>query len=177
MMTPLDAQRIVAAYLKMVEAHATTNAYPCSIGDLPHSRETMRAAFRTCVVTLASTEQWTLEMRDYLEIAYVSLADYVDDECVTLLREYGRAGQEFAADHRLAREKVAMDAWRRLGEQSQLAGQLARAMSEDADRLRAEFRSWQEPDEKGDDRPDLHSCAYGQGTSLASNGERKEQSQ
>ena len=53
-----------------------------------------------------STDQLTSELRDYLEVAYVSLADYVDEECVTLLREYGRAGEELAADRRLAREKV-----------------------------------------------------------------------
>jgi hypothetical protein len=141
--TPHDAQRIVASYLKVVEAHAAADAYPCSIDDLPQSKDTIRAAFRTCVVTLASTGQLTSELRDYLAIAYVSLADYVDDESATLLREYGRAGEELAADARLAREKVATDAWRRLSEQGRLAGRLARAISDEADRLRAEFRSWQ----------------------------------
>jgi hypothetical protein len=141
--TPHDAQRIVAAYLKVVDVHASTDAYPCAVSELPQSKETIRAAFRTCVVMLASTGQLTSELREYLEIAYVSLADYVNEECVALLREYGRAGEELAADRRLAREKAATDAWRRLNEQSHLAGQLARTISEDADRLRAEFRSWQ----------------------------------
>ncbi len=142
--TPQDAQRVVAAYLKVVDAHAATNAYPCAVGELPQSKETIRAAFRTCVVMLASTAQLPSELREYLEVAYVSLADYVDEECVALLREYGRAGEELAEDGRFAREKVATNAWLRLSEQSRLAGQLARAISEDADRLRAEFRSWQE---------------------------------
>lgn len=140
--TPQDAQRIVAAYLTVVETHAAGDVYPCSIGDLPESKEIIRAAFRTCVTALASGDQLTAELREYLEVAYVSLADYVDEECVALLREYGRAGEELAADRRLARDKTGTDAWQRLREQSPLAGQLARAISEEAARLRDEFRSW-----------------------------------
>src|SRR5689334_14639750 len=104
---PNEAQRIVASYLQVVERHAETNVYPCRVADLPHSKEIIRAAFRTCMTTLASTGQLTSEMTQYLEVAYVSLADYVDDECTTLLREYARAGEELAADRRLAREKIA----------------------------------------------------------------------
>ena len=142
-LTPQEAQRIVAAYLKVIEAHTEANVYPCTLDDLPESKETIRAAFRTSVTALGATGQLTSELRDYLEIAYVSLADYVNGECMTLLREYGRAGEELAVDSRLAREKVTTDAWRRLLEQSRLAGELARAISDDADRLREEFRSWQ----------------------------------
>jgi hypothetical protein len=142
-MTPQDSQRIVAAYLKVVDSHAAIDAYPCSLADLPQSKELIRAAFRTCVTTLDVTGQLTTDLRDYLEVAYVSLADYVDEECFTLLREYAQAGEELAADRRLAKEKTSTDAWRRLNEQGQLAGQLARTISDEADRLRTEFRSWQ----------------------------------
>jgi hypothetical protein len=141
-LTPQEAQRIVAAYLKVVDAHAEANVYPCTVDDLPQSKDTLRAAFRTSVATLLSTGGLTPELRDYLEIAYVSLADYVSGECMGLLREYGLAGEQLAGDPRLAREKVGTEAWRRLTEQSRLAGELARAISDDADRLRAEFRSW-----------------------------------
>jgi cell division septum initiation protein DivIVA len=141
--TPQDAQRIVAAYLKIVATHAADEVYPCSIGDLPESKEIVRAAFRTCVTALVSGDQLTSELRDYLEIAYVSLADYVDEECLALLREYGQAGEELVADRRLAREKMGTEAWQRLSQQSRLAGQLARTISEEAERLRDEFRSWQ----------------------------------
>jgi hypothetical protein len=54
-----------------------------------------------------------------------------------------RAGEELAADRRLVRDKATTDAWRRVTEQSGLIGQLARRISEDAERLCAEFRSWQ----------------------------------
>jgi hypothetical protein len=141
--TALEAQRIVAAYLTVVDADAASDEYPCSIEDLPQPKETIRAAFRVAVLAVASLGQLTAELRDYLEVAYVSLADYVDDECRTLLREYQRAGAELAADRRLARDKAGTDAWRRVTEQSGLVGQIARGISEEADRLRAEFRSWQ----------------------------------
>jgi hypothetical protein len=141
--TPADSQRIVAAYLEMLEAHVEADVYPASIRDLPHPKQTIRHAFETSMKTLLATHQLTPELRDYLEIAYVSLADYVDDEVATLLREYAQAGQALAADHGIAREKVATDAWRRVAEQSRLAGHLARAISTEADELRSEFRAWQ----------------------------------
>jgi hypothetical protein len=142
---PPDAQRIVAAYLAMAEAHAAAQVYPCSLRELPHSKEQLRRAFKTSTLALASTGQLTPELRTYLEIAYVSLADYVDEECATLLREYARTGEELASDGRSAREKTDTDAWHRLTEQSRLAGELARTISGEAERLRAEFRSWEEP--------------------------------
>lgn len=143
--TPTDAQRIVAAYLTMLEAHADADVYPGLLRDLPHPKPTIRIAFETSTKALIAAGQLTDELREYLEIAYVSLADYVDDEGVALLREYAHAGQELAGDRRSAREKATSDAWRRVAEQSRLAGQLARAISAEADELRAEFRSWQVP--------------------------------
>lgn len=140
--TPRDAQSIVAAYLKVVEAHAAADVYPGSLRDLPHPKEIIRAAFKVSIAALVADRRLTSELREYLEIAYVSLADYVDEEGAALLREYARAGEELAADPRLAREKASSDAWRRVSEQSRLAGQLARTISAEADRLRTEFRSW-----------------------------------
>jgi hypothetical protein len=137
-----DAQRIVADYLKVVEAHAAQEVYPGSLRDLPHSKEIIRSAFRTAIEGLVTTGQLTSELRDYLEVGYVSLADYVDDEIVTLMREYRRAGEELAEDKRLAKEKLTTNAWQRVSEQSRLAGELARNISDEADRLREEFRSW-----------------------------------
>ena len=154
-LTPQEAKRVVAAYLKVLEAHAEANVYPCSVDELPQSKETVRAAFKTCIAVLGSGGQLTHELRNYLEIAYVSLADYVSGDCMALLREYGLAGEELAGDRRLAREKVGTDAWRRLSEQSRLAGELAREISNDADRLRKEFRSWQSESESGDDSTDI----------------------
>jgi hypothetical protein len=141
--SPGDAQAIVAAYLSVVEAQAAAETYPGSLRDLPHSKETIRAAFKTVVAAMLPTGQLSPELREYLEVAYVSLADYLDDETGALLREYARAGEELASGSRIAHEKVASDAWRRVSEQSALAGQLARAISDEGEKLRAEFRAWQ----------------------------------
>lgn len=139
---PADAQRIVAAYLEIVQADTEADVYPGSLRDLPHSKEIIRTAFRTSTRALAATGQLTEDLREYLEIAYVSLADYLDDEGVALLREYRQAGEALTAGPRLARDKAASDAWRRVAEQSRLAGRLAHAISVEADQLRVEFRSW-----------------------------------
>jgi hypothetical protein len=140
---PADAQRIVAAFLELVEAHAAADVYPGATRDLPDSKIRLYAAFKTSVLTLVSTGQLTSEMRDYLEIAYVSLADYLDDEGAALLREYRDAGEALAEDRRLAREKTTTDAWRHVTEQSRLVAQVALSISTEAERLRAEFQSWQ----------------------------------
>ena len=99
----------MAAYLKLVEAHAEADVYP-GLRELPHSKETIRAACETSVAALLAVGELTPEMREYLEVAYVSLADYVDDEGSILLRQYGRAGEELAATGRLARENTTSDA-------------------------------------------------------------------
>jgi hypothetical protein len=149
--SPSAAQAMVAAYLEVVEAHAAADVYPSSQRELPASKETIRAAFKTSMLALAGTDQLTPELREYLEVAYVSLADYVEDEGVALLREYMQAGETLAADPRRPRDKATSDAWRRISEQSRLAGQLAQAISEEAEHLRAEFRSW--AGEAGSDDP------------------------
>jgi hypothetical protein len=143
---PADAQRVVAAYLSFVEAQAAANIYPGSLRDLPHSRENIRTAFKTSTMALVDSGQMTADLRDYLEIAYVSLADYLDDEGATLLREYVRAGEDLTAHTGLPRDRVTTDAWRRVSDQSRLAGELARAISVHADELRSEFRSWHSDD-------------------------------
>ena len=143
-MTAGDAQRIVAAYLKVVEAHAAAEVYPGSIRDLPQSKETIRVAFEVATKALVRSGALTPELREYLEIAYVSLADYIDEESATLLREYARAGAALAEDPRPAREKASTEAWRRISEQSRLAGQVASGIDADAKDLRSEFRAWYE---------------------------------
>jgi len=141
---PGDAQRIVAAYLQMVEAHAAEEIYPGRLRDLPYAKDVIRTAFKTSTAALVAGGKLTDDLRAYLEIGYVSLADYVEDEFAALLSDYGRAGAELAADGRPAREKIATDAWQRMTAGSRLAGEIARGISLEADRLRDEFRSWQQ---------------------------------
>lgn len=94
------------------------------------------------MLTLVAAGRLTPDLRDYLEIGYVSLADYVEEEFADLLREYVGAGKALAADSRPTREKAGTGAWQRVTEQSRLASQIAKSISTEADRLRAEFQSW-----------------------------------
>jgi hypothetical protein len=87
-------------------------------------------------------DQLTDELREFLEEAYVALADYVGPDVSRLMLDYQRAGAEFASDTRLVKEKTATDAWRTITASSQLAGEIARSMAEEADLLRAEFQSF-----------------------------------
>jgi hypothetical protein len=140
---PADAQAIVTAYLRVAEAHAADDIYPGALRDLPYPKDAIRTAFKTVTTTLVGAGQFPADLRDYFEIAYVSLADYVQDEAATLLREYANAGKELTETEGLPRDRVHTDAWRRVSEQSRLAGETARAISAEGDELRTEFRAWQ----------------------------------
>jgi hypothetical protein len=139
---PSIAQQVVAAYLRVVEQHAGAEIYPAALRDLPYPKETIRDAFRTSVTALVASQQLTPGLRDYLEIGYVSLADYLEDDVAALLREYNQSGRELADDTRPTKEKVTTDSWKRVSEQSKLAGEIARSVQVEADALRAEFRAW-----------------------------------
>ena len=136
---PTDAQDIVAAYLRCLSDH-DAELYPCSVRDLPYPKTILRPAFKTTVATLVALGRMTEELREYLQIAYVSLADYIEPDHATLLHEYVNAGHAMATDSRLMHENP--DALRRITRQGQLAGQIASAISREADSLRLEFELW-----------------------------------
>jgi hypothetical protein len=137
---PAVAQQIVAEYAALLEKHDRDNVYPAPVDTLPYPKETIKTAVRTSVAALASTGQMTAELRDFLEVAYVSLADYVDAELARLLADYREAGAALADAPRLAKEKVTSPAWRVLAESGSLAGTIARTIAEEAETLRQEFR-------------------------------------
>jgi hypothetical protein len=56
------------------------------------------------------------------------------------MREYARAGEDLAADPRLAKEKTSGAAWQTMASSSRLAGEIARSMASEAELLRAEFQ-------------------------------------
>jgi hypothetical protein len=93
-------------------------------------------------VALASSGQLTDELREFLEGAYVSLADYVSADVSRLMLDFQRAGADFASDARRVREKTATDAWHTIADSSQLAGEIARSIAAEAELLRCEFRSF-----------------------------------
>lgn len=138
---PETAHRIVAEYAGLLETQTKKEIYPALLSDLPHSKDTIKTAIQTSLAALAATHQLTSEFRDFLEVAYVSLADYVDDEVARLLREYRQAGEALARDERQTREKIGSPSWNVISETSRLAGTIARALAEETERLRREFRA------------------------------------
>jgi hypothetical protein len=136
---PASAQRIVAEYAAVLEQHAEREAYPAPVRTLPYPKQTLKAAIFTCAASLRDTGQLTDELRDFLEAAYVLLADYIDDELVRVTAEYRESAAALATDSRNAREKVQTDAWRRVAATSALAGEIAKTIADDAAALREEF--------------------------------------
>jgi hypothetical protein len=137
---PLSAQQIVSEYARVLDRDLQQGNFPAPIDSLPFAKPSIETAIRTSVSTLASTGQLTDDLREFLETAYVSLADYVAPDIVRLMSEYTRAAEELTAGQRLPREKTTGPAWQRLTESSRLAGEIARAITSDAERLRMEFQ-------------------------------------
>jgi len=136
---PESAHRIVAEYVRVLE-NSDTVAFPAPIRTLPFPKQTIKAAILTCAATLRETEQLTPEMHDFLEQAYVAIADYVDDDLVRIMTEY-REALASVADVQAARDKLQSPAWQRIAETSRLAGEIARSIAEDTAALRVEFRA------------------------------------
>ncbi len=139
---PESAQRIVADYAQVLERDLEAGAWPAVIDVLPYPKQTIKAAIRTSVGALAANGLLTNDLREFLETAYVSLADYVSADLARLMGEYQQAGTALASDRRLAHEKTSAAAWQTLVGSGALAGEIARLIAEEADQLRADFRSF-----------------------------------
>jgi hypothetical protein len=140
--TPADAQQVVVDYVRTLQQHIEEERHPAPIESLPYAKPIIKEAIRTSVLSLSGSGQLTDELREFLETAYTSLADYLEKDLARLLIEYRDAAMEVAADTRLAREKTAMPAWRRIADSSVIAGEIARAIASDTEALRQEFRSF-----------------------------------
>ena len=141
--SPVDAHEIVHAYLTSLDQQFRANeSFPVSQSTLPYSRPVIKCSIRTVVESLTAAGQLTEDLRNALEIAYTSLADYLDDELVQVMHEYRDALSALDADGRIGREKAGTAAWVRISETSSLVGRIARAIAEDTDALRAEFRTF-----------------------------------
>lgn len=138
---PESAHRIVAEFAGLHEQHVTGAVLPVSTRVLPYPKQTIKEAILTCRRTLQYTQQLTTDLHEMLEEAYVGLSEYIDDELVRVMTEYREAAETLAADARDAREKTHTPAWSRLAETGRLAGNVARAIADDATALRAEFRA------------------------------------
>ena len=139
---PESAQRIIAEYADSHERQLQSADWPARVETLPYPKQTIKAAIRTSFETLTATGQLTGDLREFLEDAYISLADYVSADVAQLMTDYQHAGTALAGDHRLAREKTEDVAWQTLARTGSLAGQIAKTIADDAELLRAEFRSF-----------------------------------
>ena len=132
-----SAHGIVVEYARVLE-EGQADAFPASVRALPYPKQTIKTAILTCVRALRQQGQLTDDMREFLEQAYVALADYVDDDLVRVMMEY-RESLASIADVQAARDKLHTAAWQRIAETSRLAGEIAKSIAEDTAALRAEF--------------------------------------
>jgi hypothetical protein len=136
---PQAAQTIVAEYAALLQEHSEKEIYPSLVTSLPYPKEDIKTAIRTSVEALTRSGQLTAELRDFLEISYVSLADFVDEELARLLWEYRAAAAALEEPGRLAKDRVASPAWQTLASSGRLAGDIAGAIARETEDLRSEF--------------------------------------
>ncbi|HEY8549528.1 MAG TPA: hypothetical protein VIL35_06210 [Vicinamibacterales bacterium] len=136
---PESAHRIVSEYARVLEA-ADQQPLPAPARLLPYPKRIIKTAILTCAAALRESQQLTDDMRDFLEQAYVALADYVDDDLVRVMSEYREALASISHLQKV-QDRVQSPAWRRITETSRLAGDIARSIADEAAALRLEFRA------------------------------------
>src|SRR6476659_3757978 len=139
---PLDAQQVVAEYARVLERDIAENRHPGRADSLPYAKRVIKDAIRTSVETLVRSGTLTAELREFLEVAYTSLADYIDRDLVDLMTEYRRSAADLAAVARSPPEKITTTAWRTVAGSSALAGEVARSIATEAEALKSEFDSF-----------------------------------
>lgn len=138
---PLHAQQIVTEYSRVLEQHLENETFPAPLHSLPHPKPVIRTAILTCVQQLTVSEQLSEDLKDFLETAYVSLADYLDAELVRLLKEYRESAQALTTLAGAPRDRQKSPVWERVHSSSRLAGEIARSMADEAEALRREFHA------------------------------------
>jgi hypothetical protein len=138
---PSAAQVIVAEYARVLEQHHDEQRLPAPVHLLPYPKQTLKRAIHTSLVSLAASGQLTEELAEFLETLYVSLADYLDDELATLMREYREAGDLLVTEARETHEKQHTSAWQSVAASSRLVGEIAREIARDTGALRDEFKA------------------------------------
>jgi hypothetical protein len=138
---PAAAQQLVARYVALVQEQSAANGFPASVATLPAPKPAIKDAVRTVLAALAGSGQLTVELREFLEEAFVALANYVDDELAALAATHRRAAEALEADSRHPRERLESANWTVVARTSRLAGEIARASADEAASLRREFQS------------------------------------
>jgi hypothetical protein len=138
---PLDAQQIVIEYARTLERDIEEQRLPARIESLPYAKPVIKTAISTSVQQLARSRQLTEDLRQYFETAYTLLAEYVEGELVDLVTEYRQSADQLTTGSQVPGEKTRTRAWRTVVESGSLAGEVARTTTEEAERLRSEFRA------------------------------------
>src|SRR5262249_8153424 len=139
---PLDAQQVVIEYARLLERDFEQQRHPARIDTLPYAKPVIKSAIRTSVKNLAISGRLTDELRDYLETAYISLAEYLESELVELMTLSRQSAEQLAAEGQLARDKTKTPAWQTLTQSGPLAAEVARATTKEAETLRSEFQGF-----------------------------------
>lgn len=139
---PIEAQQVVVEYARLLERDLTEDRHPARVDSLPYSKGVIKSAIRTSLQEVARTGQLTDDLRAFLETAYTSLAEYVEGELVQLMTQYRTSASALAAESGTARDKTTTAAWRTLAGSSSLAGEVARAITAEAEALRHEFNGF-----------------------------------
>ena len=136
---PERAQTVVADYVAVLERHISQKEHPAPLASLPHPKETIRRSIQACTVSLVSTGQMTADLRDFLQVAYVSLADYQPDDLIQLLADFDAASRDLGAQDGPTRERARSAAWSRLSTTGSLVAKVAQSIADESAALRSEF--------------------------------------
>ena len=137
---PLDAQQVVVEYARLLERDFNQQRHPARIDTLPYAKPVIKSAIETSVRRLSASGQLTDELREYLETAYISLAEYLEGELVELVTLYRDSADQLSLDSQSARDKMQTPAWQTLAQSGSLAGAVAQATTLEAEALRSEFQ-------------------------------------
>jgi hypothetical protein len=137
---PESAQQIVVEYARVLERDIAENRHPARIDSLPYAASVIKTAIHTSIAELARTGRLTQELRDYFETAYTSLAEYLDGELVKLITQYRDSAEQLAAEAVSTQQRTTSAAWRTVKESGTLAGEIARATTVEAEKLRGEYQ-------------------------------------
>jgi hypothetical protein len=133
------AQQVVVEYARTLEQDLNENRFPARVDSLPFAKAAIQDAIETSIRHLSSKSALTDDLREFFEIAYVSLAEYLEPELVTLVLEYRRAAEDLSAGTTVA-DRTSTASWRTLAEGAGLAANVARATTMEAHELRARFQ-------------------------------------
>jgi len=142
-----EAIEIVDRYGACLENVSKSGGYPIyPISALPYPKEKIKAALRTCLIYSASNRTLTKQYKGHLEVGYLLIADFVNDEDANLIQEWSKALKQTRlklADKvdisELNKSGLFAKDWKRAYEIIDLAAKEGETLQMELKDLRAEF--------------------------------------